>query len=67
MLPDVARLPVDFEDQDVLIQEYDVQKKVVFIFCKKVSGEELIYPFTFDLADEVITELRMADRWGYQH
>ena len=56
-----------FDDDEILVQEYPKQRKLAFLFCRKIRNEPYYYTFTWDLPPEMIAELRMSGRWGYRH
>lgn len=58
-----ALLPIHFDDDHVLVQEYPIDSKIAFIFERKVAGKEMLYPYVFSLSPKAIAELRVSGRW----
>lgn len=62
-----ALLPIEYRDQDVLIQEYPRQHKIAFLFQRRIAGKEHFYPYVFDLPIKLVEHLRASGKWGYAH
>jgi len=62
-----AILPVTFREDDILIQEYHEQRKVVFLFQRMVGGQELYYQYTYDLPSTVVADLALTGKWPSLH
>ncbi len=62
-----ALAPLYFRDDDVLVQEYPSQRKLAFLFQRKIAGKEHFYPYVFDLPDDMVAQLRAIGKWGYRH
>jgi|GEM_PF-5949568 len=60
-----AMLPIVFNAQDVLVQEYPTRNTIAFLFCRRVAGEMLYVPVVLRLPPETVVELRLAGRWPY--
>lgn len=62
-----AMIPVVFAEDDILIQEYHQQQKVVVLFQRKVRGEELYYQYTYDLPNDLVADLALTGKWPSLH
>ena len=62
-----ALYPIEITEDDCLIQEYPRLHKVVFLFQRKIAGEESFYVFTFDLPPKMVADLRATGKWGHTH
>lgn len=58
-----ALIPVVFDEQSVLIQEYPTQQRIVFLFARHVAGKPFYLPVVMALAPETISYLQMSGRW----
>lgn len=59
-----ALLPIRFQDDDVLVQEYPQDGRLAFVFQRVVRGRVLHAPIVFKFPPETIADLRLAGRWG---
>lgn len=62
-----ALLPITFEPDDVLIQEYPRHNKLAFVFQRRIAGKEHLYPFVFDMPPKMVAELKNLGKWGHVH
>ena len=60
-----ALLPIVFDEQSVLIQEYPTQARILFLFARKVAGKWVYVPVVMALSDETIAWLKMSGRWAH--
>jgi len=58
-----AMVPISFNEEDILIQEYYRDAKIAVVFQRRVRGEEMLYPYVFDLPHDLIAELVASGRW----
>jgi len=58
-----ALMPVVINESDVLVQEYPDEKAVVFVFYRKVAGEDKFVTRRYDLDEKLIGFLKTAGRW----
>jgi len=58
-----ALSPISFDEEDILIQEYYREAKVAVVFQRRVRGEEMLYPYVFELPHNLIAELVATGRW----
>lgn len=54
---------VRLTEDNILVQEYHLFSKVVFIFWLPIQGEDHYYTYSFELGDEVIRELAVTGKW----
>ncbi len=52
-----------FTADNILVQEYHLLRKVVFIYWMVIKGEDCYYPYTFEIGDQVIQELAVTGKW----
>lgn len=58
-----ALSPVRFFEDEILIQEYPVSRRLLFLFCKRVNGNDLYTHYVFDLSPAVIEQFRVSNMW----
>lgn len=63
MLNRGAIMPVQFDIEDILIQVYPEDKKVAFVFARKINKVPYLAPCAFDLSDEIIAHLKQVGAW----
>ena len=58
-----ALWPITFDDGEVLAQEYPRDRRLLLLFAKNVRGKEMIYPWVWDLPDNMVSELKALGKW----
>ena len=58
-----ALLPIGFDDDEVLSQEYPSSNQLAFLFVKNIRGQEHFYPYVYALPVEMVAELAAIGRW----
>lgn len=58
-----ALLPVTFDDREVVTQEFWTLPAIVFVFCKKIRGEEFLSVRKYDIPPDMMRELRANGLW----
>ncbi|MCK9549206.1 hypothetical protein [Aquamicrobium sp.] len=58
-----ALIPVVISESDVLVQEYPADQAVVFVFYRKIAGEDKFVTRRYDLDDRLIGFLKTTGRW----
>lgn len=58
-----ALLPIHIDGRSILVQEYHSANRLVFLFHRKIAGEDYYHPHVFDLSPGVVKELTDAGRW----
>lgn len=58
-----APRPIKFTSDNILIQEYYLLDKVVWLFWMVIKGVDRYYPYTFTLGKEVLGELAVTGKW----
>lgn len=60
-----AILPIEFEEQEILVQEYPAAQPpaIAFLFTKKIAGKQKYHPCVINLTPEIVSELVTAGRW----
>lgn len=58
-----ALLPITFDDDELVTQEYPRTRQLVMVFSKTIRQAEHYYPYVFDLPHSMIKELRANGRW----
>lgn len=56
-------LPVEFREDDILVQEYHRLDMLMFIFCKRVKGQDHYYWYKFEFGLPMVRELTAAGLW----
>lgn len=56
-------LPPRFKTEDVLVQAYPGANKLLFLFQRRIKGEDHFYPYVFDLEPKTVTQLRLIGMW----
>jgi len=62
-----ALLPIDIKAEDCIVQEYPKSNKLLFLFVRRIRGQEHFYPYVYDLPPAMVAELRTIGRWGLNH
>jgi hypothetical protein len=52
-----------FEADNVTVQEYFLQSKIVFLFWVRHAGVDIYYPYVWDLGPEARLRLSAAGKW----
>lgn len=62
---DAAGAPEGHElgPDNLLVQEYHFLSKVVFMFWMQIRGEDSYFHYTFDLPQDMVSELALAGKW----
>lgn len=58
-----AERPIHFAADNILVMEYHLLSKVVWLFWLPINGVDQYYTYTFDIGPEVIRELAVAGLW----
>jgi hypothetical protein len=58
-----ALWPILFDDEEVVTQEYPNDNRLVIVFLKKIKGEDVLYPFVWELPPEMTAELSALGKW----
>ena len=58
-----APRPIRFTDDNILVMEYHLLSKVVWVFWLPIQGCDHYDVFTFDIGPEVIRDLALAGMW----
>lgn len=58
-----ALQPIEFREDDILVQEYPGQDAIAFLFHRRVLGKSRYHPCVIKLSPDVIAELVTAGRW----
>lgn len=58
-----APTPIKFTEANMLVMEYHLQSKVVWIFWMAIKGVDRYYPYTFTLNERVLGELVVTGKW----
>lgn len=58
-----ALLPVWFEEDDILVQEYPRSGQIAFLFQRRIRGETHYYPYVYELPKAAIKELVAEGLW----
>lgn len=59
-----ALLPIQFDQLEVLVQEYPQKDRLAFIFLRVIAGKEHFFPWVFTLEPDVISELVNTGKWS---
>lgn len=59
-----AMQPISFSEEDMLIQEYRRSNKIAVVFQRRVAGEEMLYPYVFEMNEALVAELKATGRWS---
>jgi hypothetical protein len=54
---------ITLTDDNILIQEYHLLGRLVFLFQYDIRGETYYYPYTFKFGEQMLRELAMAGKW----
>jgi len=58
-----AILPVHFNDDEILVQEYPDHPGIIFFFCKRVAGRERYFSVPIAFQAETLGDLKTAGKW----
>lgn len=58
-----APTPIRFKEENILVMEYHLLNKIVFMFWLVIKGVDRYYPYTFTLNDKVLGELAVTGHW----
>lgn len=58
-----APTPIRFTEANMLVQEYHLLGKIVWIFWMNIKGVDRYYPYTFTLNEKVLGELAVTGHW----
>jgi hypothetical protein len=58
-----ALWPITFDDQEVITQEYPADNRLVIVFLKTIKGNETLFPWVWELPNEMVAELRTLGKW----
>lgn len=58
-----APTPIRFTESNILVMEYHLLNRVVWIFWMPIKGVDRYYPYTFTLHEKVLGELVMSGLW----
>lgn len=59
-----ALLPITFDDEEVLTQEYPHTGKLVMLFGKVIRGQKHFYPYIWEFTDAQVAELTALGKWA---
>lgn len=62
-----APQPIKFTEANILVQEYHLLAKVIFLFWMKINGVDRYYPYTFALGENILGELAVTGKWPAIH
>lgn len=54
---------ITITEENILIQEYHLIGRLVFLFQYDIKGETFYYPYTFKLGEKILRELAVTGRW----
>ena len=58
-----ALAPIQFDQSEVLVQEYPTQNVLMFIFARQIAGQERYFIHHFTLEPEVVSDLVNTGKW----
>jgi hypothetical protein len=62
-----APRPIKLSEANMLVMEYHLLSKVVWVFWMQIKGKDYYYHYTFDLGEKVIGELAVVGDWPIVH
>lgn len=60
-----AILPITWDEEDILVQEYPQLHKLAFIFARRIAGKARYHVAVIALPPSTVAELRMSGRWSH--
>jgi hypothetical protein len=58
-----ASKDITLTEENILIQEYHLFGRLVFLFQYDIGAETLYYPYTFKFGETMLRELAAAGKW----
>lgn len=56
-------LPIHFDDDEMLVQEYPDHPGIIFFFCKRIAGRERYFSVPITFSPGTLADLKASGRW----